>query len=331
MFANLLPNYSKLIEGLLALLVVSTGILLVYAPTSYVPLKWSVNYAPQLVLVYFALGLVFFIFKMPRLTFTSFACCAGLCLFLKHNSYGAITYHNETGQPAVSVAHFSTANFEGDYAQMIDLIISTEADIISVQELTPDWDYELGVNLEKFYPYRMSIPDLGLNGLAVYSKHEFLDIDTFRFNDIPNIYGTISVDNTSPIHFISSYTQPALTTQDYYEMKAHLNKIAEVSSKFQGQPLITFGDYHAVSWSAEIQSFRANTHLKDSRIGITPSFPHATIDFLEIPIDHIFFSEHFQCTGFYTLSGEVSKHIGIKGNFELQTNYIDDTFSGNVQ
>lgn len=330
MFTKQLPSLAKFGEILVIGLILSTGVLVYFTP-SYLPVKLGVNYAPQFMLAYFFIGLLFLVFNKPKLMFSSFACSAALGLFLKSNTYGAIMYPTPSDQPKVSVAHFNTINFDNDYQATLDLILDVDADLVSVQELTLDWDEELENGLSEVYPFNKTIPDLGINGMAIYSKHPFSNIDTFQFKGIPNIMGTIQLDQNESVNFISSHTTPALTTADYFEMKAHLVEIANAYAAMNNEPTVVFGDYHAVPWSSEIQTFKNLTGLNDSRIGIAPTYPHGIVDFFESPIDHILFSDHFKCTSFYTLSGDNSKHVGIQGTFELVGESYQDYTNNTIQ
>jgi endonuclease/exonuclease/phosphatase (EEP) superfamily protein YafD len=267
----------------------------------------------------FALGLILFAFNRPKPSFVSFACTAALCIFLKDASHQEIKHALQTNKPSISIAHFNLANSESDYDIMLEAVLKTNADLLSFQELTLDWEDVLTNELTKQYPYQVLIPDLGLNGLAVYSKYPIEDYYIFDYEDSPNIVGKILLSSNDYIYFIDAHTLPALDQNSFAKMKAHLKRV-EQECQMIDAPLIVFGDYHSVSWSQEIRAFKANTLLNDSRKAFTPSFPKGNVDFLEVPIDHIFYSNHFKCTQFTALNGATTPHLGIVGRYELISN-----------
>ncbi|MEL6945439.1 MAG: hypothetical protein AAFO82_22530, partial [Bacteroidota bacterium] len=159
------------------------------------------------------------------------------------------------------------------------------------------------------------LPSISFDGIAVLSKHHFT-ADTFYHEKIANVLGEVNIQGYEKFYFVASHTTPTLTNKDYQRTQEHLNTIASNCSNLDA-PLVTFGDYHLVSWAPEIQAFRQSTALNDSRIGFMPSFVDGKVDFWNIPQDHIFYSDHFKCTSFSVLSSPSSNHMGITGTFEL--------------
>lgn len=311
---------NKALQFTIAGLLIAGVLLCVYTPDN-LSLRWGANFTPQIMLAYLTLGLGFLFVSQRQLMFTSFACCAALCLFLKDASGDVLNHPAPTGQASVSIAHFNLANSETDFEAQMKAMLDADADLLSIQELTPEWELPLLQSLQMDYPYFKSIPDLGLNGVAVYSKHPFETIDTFHHDNIPNIIGSIAFEDNS-FYFIASHTQPAFTEKAFLSKQAHLERVAHKCRQI-ADPLVTFGEYHATPWSEEIRQFRMLAELNDSRRNLTPSYPHGTVSFFDIPVDHIFFTDHFQCTSFYTISGETSRHLGIQAVFEFVDPALD--------
>ncbi len=316
MLTNLL--HLRAYELAISLLCVILTTLCIYTP-EYLPIRWGANYAPQLMLGYFALGLILFACNRPKPSFVSFACAAMLCIFLKDASHKEIKYAPQTNKPSISIAHFNLANSESDYEIMLQAALKTEADLFSFQELTLDWEDFLTNELTSQYPYQILIPDLGLNGLAIYSKYPIEDHYIFDYEDSPNVVGKVRLSNNDYFYFINAHTVPALDENSFAKMKAHLKRVEQECQMIEA-PLIVFGDYHSVGWSQEMRAFKTNTLLNDSRKAFTPSYPKGNIDFLEVPVDHIFYSDHFKCTQFTALNGLTTPHLGIVGKYELMNN-----------
>jgi len=308
-------SQSKFIEFSMLVLIVLLGAFCIYTP-DILPLRWGANHAPQIMFFYFGLGIAFFLFKKPKFMFTSFACCASLCVFLKENTHGQqMQYAVPTNQPEIKVAHFNVSNFEPNIDFTLDYLENLDADILSIQGLDPEFSFLLEEYLLEEYPHQVLLPSLSFDGIAVLSKYRFT-ADTFYHEKMANILGEITVKGYEKFYFVASHTIPTLTTVDYEQTQAHLSTIAANCSNLDA-PLVTFGDYHLVSWSPEIQIFRESVSLNDSRIGFMPSFIDGRVNFWDVPQDHIFYSDHFKCTSFSVLSSPNSPHMGITGTFEL--------------
>lgn len=311
-------NYKYAQLALISLIVLGTFIC-VFTP-NYFLFKMGARFAVQIMLGYLLLGFVFLFIRQHKLMFTSFACCAGLCLFLKYASDGQLILPMQTDDNSLNVAHFNVSTSTTDYQQTIDEILAVDADVISLQEVTPDWDAELKVALQEKYPYSETVVRLDPFGLAIYSKYPLLSADTFMFEDIPNIVGTIQADEKEKeICFIASHTLPVFYTNDYERQRNHFMAIAEYTNNTDC-PVITIGDYNAVPWSYEIQDFKSAANLNDSRQGFMPA-SNGSFSLFQIPSDHIFYSDHLECTGFKEINSPTSGHIGIRGSYQFNNNY----------
>lgn len=301
---------SKSVQYFLTALILSSAFLVVFTP-NFLLFKWGANYAVHIMFAYLGVGLLFLMFRQPRLMFTSFACCAGLCLYLKDASNTSIVYPNPTGNPVVDIAHFNISASNDDVESTIQTIMNTEADLISIQEMTPDWNMALKAGLQSEYPYSKTAFDpKSFIGLALYSKFPFSAVDTFNYDGKPSIIATTK-QGENEVAFLATYIYPELSGSDYARTLKHFEKISERLNNIN-TPIITFGDWNQVQWSSFVKDLRQNNELADSR-----RFP-----FFDNPTDHIFYSNHFSCIGFKTVSNDYSSHLGIKGSYELNVNLV---------
>lgn len=316
MVTKILANRS--VQLVLTSLIVLGTFICVFTP-NYFLFKIGARFAVQIMVSYLLLGFVFLAFRQSKLMFTSFACCAGLCLFLKYASDGQLNFPTKTEEKTLDVAHFNVSASTIDFKQTIDEILAIDADIISLQEVTPDWDAELKASLQEKYPYSETVVRLDPFGLAIYSKYPLISTDTFMFEDIPNIVGTIQFnENEQEVCFIASHALPVFYTNDYERQRNHFMAIARYTNN-TNCPVITVGDYNAVPWSYEIQDFKAAANLNDSRRGFMPS-SNGTFSLFQIPSDHIFYSNHLECIGFQDINSPTSGHFGIKGSYQFNYN-----------
>ncbi len=295
------------------------GALVCVFPADLFLFKKGAEFAAQIMLSYMVLGLVFLMFKNYKLMFTSFTCCAALCLFLKYTTNSEMAQAPQTNEETLEVAHFNISATD-DYQFMIDEILESDVDLVSLQEVTPDWDIVLKESLNKKYPYSKTVVRFDPFGLAVYSKYPMNNLDTFVCGGVPNIVGTLELKNSNrQICFITSHALPPFYTSDYKKQRDHLRRIAEYSND-SACPVVTMGDYNAVPWSYEIQNFRSISNLSDSRRGFFPN-SNGSFSIFQLPSDHIFYSDELECVQFEDMEDISAGHLGVKGTYQFNTKY----------
>jgi endonuclease/exonuclease/phosphatase (EEP) superfamily protein YafD len=244
--------------------------------------------------------------------FVSIGCSAAIAFYINETTNSTIAPIKATDMPFLKIANFNLVDSEGQVDDFISTIVSTEADIISIQEITPDWDEMLKSRLASYYPYVSSIVRLDPYGLSIYSKHPFKGLDTFYFKDLPNLVARVRPDGfEEDVAVICSVLKPPLSGAAYEEMKNHLEKISFHVNIFK-IPVVTLGNYNSVSWSPEIQEFKVASSLKDARRGIQPSLPDGQFPLFNVIVDHIFYTDDFDCTNFITISNVHTKKAGIE-------------------
>ena len=302
-------------------------------------LSWVVNYAVQLMLFYLLAGLVALVFKQPKLTFAFFGGCALLCFFMKYSVNGngierwrqqMIQSHRSDGTsipvyiPDLKIANINLTN-ANNRSEVFSMVQATNADIVFFHEVTYNWVQMLQDSLSDARPFNHTMVDLGIYGMAIYSKYEIAALDTFYFNQAPNLKGRILV-NGQPFSFISVHTQPSLDEFSKKKLVEHLSMVEKQVVRTD-DPILVVGDFNAVSWSDLIQVFMNHTGLIESRTGFMPTSFSGTISIWNLPLDHIFYSGEFICSNFQNLVGDEGQHLGILGTYQLirRTNHAKKT------
>jgi len=203
--------------------------LLIIIQPSGAPFRIFTNSAVEIMLGILGFGLLCLLLQWHRLMFVSFACAGVLSLFLKSSSNPAPVYAAPNVESDIEVIHLNISNYEGaEYEELTDLILDSGADMVSIQEVTPDWETVFRDELVDSFPHFSSVASISFNGMAVYSKYPLTDVDTFYYKDIPNLTGIIKPNksNSKPIRFISTYTDPAFGTDKFYqELSDHFQTI----------------------------------------------------------------------------------------------------------
>lgn len=322
-------SYSKMFQKVLShsctrvlmVLFVGSSVLVCMYPHLVERLSWVVNYAVQLMLLFFFAGLIFLFLKQPQLTFILFAGTTILNVYLKYavKSDGIEPWRQAIIkeripapiEESLTVAQINLSDSKGGSA-ITTAIRTSGADLISFHGVTPNWDLWLKDSLSDLYPNQLTMVDIGLYGMAVFSKFPLALADTIIYNGIPNLAGCINKQHKTYC-FISVHTEPALNAFSLKRLREHLDCISQEAARFNN-PLIVMGEFNAVSWSEEIQVFLNSTDLHESRAG----FMSETSSLWSVPLNHIFFSGRFQCLNFGSLKDATSRYLGIIGTYQLK-------------
>ncbi len=295
----------------------------VYTPDLFV-FRIGARFAVQFMFLCLILGFLFLFLRSTNLMFVSFTACALMCIFLKasfHDTEQAAFYPKLNGEPYFKVAHFNVGSTSQAPPNMIKTILETDADIVAIQELTFDWNQFLQVGLQEKYPHSESIVRLDFRGLAIYSKYPLTQIDTFHFEDTPNIFGKVQIDDErEDVFFVYANTEPPVNTSAYQKIRRHLMYIANIIKK-PDAPVLTLGAYNVVPWSQELKSFRTLTGLCNGRRDFNPVLINPSTKLLQVPTDHILHSRELECVDFEPLSDSGGDYIGVMGKFQYKPGY----------
>lgn len=318
MAQKLLPT--KLLQSTTTLLV-AFGVFVCVFPHVFPAFSWAVNYAVQLMVFYLLGGLAFLFFKQPRLTFICFGGCLVMAFYLKfsikNNSIerwrNSIleTYKPRDADVKLKIAQFNLTN-SSQPSELAKALRASGADILSIHEVTPGWSQWLEDSLKVEYPYYHTMVDLGIFGMALFSRYPLVAIDTFYHEEIPNLRACFKKDGVD-ICLVSVHTEPALNEYSLRRLEGHLETLSAQVGQFDETPLVVLGDFNSVSWSKELQHFMEKTGLLESRSG----FMDRQRSFWDVPIEHIFHSQRLGCADFYSFGDRTGQHLGIMATFHI--------------
>jgi endonuclease/exonuclease/phosphatase (EEP) superfamily protein YafD len=282
--------------------------------TSYVTwLKPFASYAVHAAVLLLALGLVFFITNRTRLMFTALLCCGALSLFLKSSANQRLRFGGAT-DPPIRFAHVTLGDAEGDYDTVIAYLQGTGANLLSVQELTPDWEDLLRERLRERFPYQAMLTRIDQYGSGLLSALPFDHLDTLWFEDIPALVGTFDAGDGVPTHVITAQVIPPVNPAAYTAISAHLGLITAMIRGLPGHVLVG-GDFHLPPWSSEVLQFKAEARLEDSRRDVHTRNLDGSASLPRVPVDHILYGHGLECASFANLGNEAVGRLGIYGAY----------------
>jgi endonuclease/exonuclease/phosphatase (EEP) superfamily protein YafD len=307
---------NNLLRGIIAGMLIGGALFIYYTPDIPVFKTWA-KYSSQITILYWALGLFFLVLGKPRLTMVAFVCCVFMCLHLKNTTSPLLAAPHKSNQPLIKIAHFNISASNSSYGETLKTIKNMDADIISVQEVTPDWNKALNDSLYKRFPYHCNVKSSDLFTTELYSKYPFSYCDTFYCGKMPNLLvGFKSPLPNQHIYIFSTYIAAPLFESASQMMKRQLDTLVSQVNKVNA-PAIVLGEYNVPPFFPEIVNMRQNAGLNDSRRGYRPTRNDGHISLLEVPTDHMFYTPHFDCVDFQTINGPNSEHLGIMGTYQM--------------
>jgi len=301
------------VQYLLGFFIVLSALLCVFTPEQEL-MQRGAEFTVHLMLTLLAIGLFFMVFDQKRLMMVSLGASMFLAVFLKQASNSNLVLPQKNEQHSVSIAHINLSNINGNINLFFKTLNQISPDIISFQELTPDWHFLLTQNLRNSYPHRHSMVRIDYYGMAYFSKKDIVEIDTMIYEDIPNLEASLNLNQEQKLSIISSYMLPPLYNQLDLKRKKHFDMISKRIKQIN-LPVIALGDYNLTYWSSEIRNFKSAGNLENSRRDISGNG-------LRVPHDHIFYTTDLECSEFIEMINPDGSHLGIIGSYQIKS--VDD-------
>lgn len=299
---------------IVAAVLITVMLACVFTPDMFL-FKRGANFTVQIMLGFFALGMLMFVSNQRLLMYTSLICCALLCIHLKSTSNQNLRLPAQSEGPQITCALINLS-LSDDFEVTTNTIRSTPADVIVFQEYTPDWNDFLQSDLLDVYPYRAMMTRIDPFGMAWFSKYPILVADTFSAADVPNLLVKVKVMENVRVNLISVHTRVPSDANAYKHIRQHFHEVSEHMYSLR-DPVLVAGDLNLPSWTNEVMEFKVQSKLTDSRRDITPTSMQGSVSLFKVPVDHIFFSEDLECTSFQVITGARDGHLGVLGSYQL--------------
>lgn len=219
--------------------------------------------------------------------------------------------------PRLRVLTYNVLGRAGDYQAALDTILAEDADLLLLQEITPEIAAVFSVQLVDAYPFQVMQPASQARGLAVLSRFplELLDVSLAgNWMGAPQI---LQLDwDGQPVTVVNFHTRPTGTfwprwvRHTFAQRETDMQILADFASR-QSElgPLIVAGDanvthlndaYKILAGVLQDAWWQAGSGLGHTFPGaIEEGTPFAQVSFFHIPywlvrIDYIFYSPHWQ-------------------------------------
>lgn len=300
-------------NGFLGLMVFFVALIIAQPEIAFI--QSMSDYLVHFTVLFFISGLFFLIINKRKAVLTSFGLCAVLCVFLKGESNSRMNAPAENNQQSLSIAHINLANAESAQ-ELTDMMVASDPDVISVQELTPDWSGVLANLMAVQYPYSFTEVRIDPYGKGIYSKYPIQDVDSLNNNAIRDYKFELKIGQEI-FCLYSSYLTPALDKNSKRAAQAQLLQLESNINKQQYRSLV-FGEYNMTYWNEDIRGFRNRTNLLNTRKDVLPTS-------LKVPYDHIFFTPDIECLKFGKINTSSGNKLGLFANFQIKDEILSDS------
>lgn len=266
------------------------------------------EYLVHIMFGFFISGIVFLIIDQKKLLISSFAIAGMLCVVLKNESNTDLVTPEVNSNPKISLSHYNLSNIDNPF-ELAASIQKEDSDIISFQELTPDWYEILKAAIGEEYIYQTSLVRIDPYGKAVFSKMPIIKVDTINQESFEDLKVECQLRGNR-FTLYSTYVTPALDQASSLLANEQLSNVAKSISNNK-IPTLAFGEYNMVYWADEISNFRASTSLKNSRKDILPAS-------FKLPYEHIFYSNTLDCIDQRNVMSNQNKKLGYKGTYQFK-------------
>lgn len=305
---------NKWVETAIILSMIAVVLLFFFTPNR-VSLKGLATHAFEAVLIFLASAMMFMILNRPRIMFTCLGLCAVLCLYLKAKSNSGIQSFFSQNEKEFSICQVVINSGADEFEILSKRLVESEADILNIQELTPEWSLVLKDALKSKYPYQVELKRIDPYGMMVFSKHPILKnqvllySDTSRAYQIPLLKLKLKVENDT-ILFFGCHVLPRLNKLDFDKVQFFLDSVANwtLHSKLT---TIVAGDFNLTPWDFTLQKF-----ITDTKLSLSQREPHLFVQ----PFEHILYSPGITCIKLEEVQTSGGQHLGIQGYYTFKTN-----------
>ena len=286
-----------------ALLTCATA--LVFSPDDYLPML-ARAFLFQWVLAFAGLALLLFIrrARLPALA----AALGGAMLSMGIDRPMPAPQGRGDG-PSLRVMHMNVFQPNVRCEEVVGSILEGDADIVFIQELSPEWADALEAGLSAEYPYRHLEPRRDCYGMAVYSRVPFRSIRTWWVEEAPFIAAELTIDGTN-VSLLSVHANSPTSWSDFHRRNRQLAAVAGYTASLGSQALV-IGDLNTVPWDRNylrLMSVGGLTPANDTAERTWPSLGPLAL----IPLDHLLVSQGIRASSFASFTIPGSDHRGIR-------------------
>ncbi len=308
--APIMKDRSRSRELLFAMLVLASATALALSPDAYLPmlarafmLQWAVVFT---VVAFFAVLRKHWWLVLSGL----FAAVIVLLqVRLPVVSPGAVG-----SGPALRIAQMNVLQPNLRHEEVIRCALSSGAELISFQEVSPEWAEALINGLDEAYPYRHVEARTDCYGIALFSRRPFVAVRTLVVKGSPFVDALIRSDGRT-VRVLAVHATSPTSYAEFGRRNAQFDALA-VHIASADLPTIVIGDLNTVPWDRAYGRFCRLAGMRALDIPDLRTWP-AIGPIALIPLDHALASRDLASSAVNTFPIPGSDHRGLLTDLHL--------------
>lgn len=262
----------------------SVAVLLAFAPDSYLPMLARAFVVPATIL----LLLVAIMSMVRRRWWLAQASLLGAALTFVQVPLPMDLSPSRPSAWHFRVFHMNVLRSNTAYHEAIVQAMDSDADVVSVQEVSFEWAQALCNGLGEHYPYVHIEPRTDCYGIALFSKHPFRRVRTVTLKDAPFIDALLDVGAGS-VRLIAVHASSPTSHWNFQRRNEQLMFLGRYVVQ-AGPPTILVGDLNTVPWDQAFRKLCQRSGLRALSPVLHRTWPTFGA-FTVIPLDHVLVSK----------------------------------------
>ncbi|MBK8226650.1 MAG: endonuclease/exonuclease/phosphatase family protein [Flavobacteriales bacterium] len=213
-----------------------------------------------------------------------------------------------TGSPDLRVAHLNVLQPNSRHADVLAAIRHADADLVSLQEVSPQWAAALGKGLGEDFSYQLVMPRTNCYGIALFSRLPLHNARVIVLAGAPFIEAEVEADGRRVRLLIAHATSPGSPGQ-FARRNAQLGALADRIAR-SALPSVLIGDLNTVHWDDAYRRLCADSGLRPlnhPRMATWPSIGPLAF----IPLDHALVRGPIRASTIHSFEIPGSDHRGL--------------------
>lgn len=190
-------------------------------------------------------------------------------------------------RPDIRVFHMNVLQPNAAFEEAIAQVLQSDADLVSVQEVGPDWARALRDGLLQQYPFVHMEPRTNCYGIALFSKRPFRLVRTITVAGAPFIEAFLDVDDV-PVRLLSVHATSPISYGHFRRRNEQLIRLGDHLADGDTATIVV-GDLNTVPWDQAFMRFCSRSGLRSTTPMMQRTWPSIGPLAL-IPLDHVLVS-----------------------------------------
>ena len=286
-----------------AMILLTAALVMAFSPDAYVPMLARAFLVPAVV-VFAGIAVVSAWRRKWWVVQSAVVGCAIMALQV----HMPFTKANGEVGPGLRVFHMNVLQPNTAFDAAINEALRSNADVISVQEVGPEWACALREGLQAEYPYTHVEERTNCYGIALFSKLPFNSVRTIVLRGAPFIEAFVTVQCRS-VRLLAVHATSPISYGHFRRRNEQLGMLGEYLAN-DDTATVLFGDLNTVPWDGSYRRFCARSGLLSTTPLLQRTWPSVG-PLAVIPLDHVLISPSISTAGLRTVNVPGSDHRGL--------------------